>query len=159
MSVVKPSYSGAATAVTITLASLASAAYRQSTSIDNTTTLYLDVAITGKITTGSGTPGATPFVSIYAYGYDGTQFSNNATGSDAAFTPDNQANLGLLYTLATTVASTTYYLPYLQLAATMGWLWLPQKWGLIVLNSEGQPLSATAGNHVLEYQGINVTVN
>ena len=87
MAVVKPSYSTSASTVSVTLASLAnsttlSSGYRQSASVDNSTNLFLDAIITGKFTTAAGTA-ATGYVAIYVYGYDGSEFSNNASGSDA----------------------------------------------------------------------------
>jgi hypothetical protein len=157
MATVKPAYSGSATALTITLASLANNAYRQSTAVDNSTNLYIDALITGKIETGSGSS-ATGYVSLYLFGYDGTEYSNNAGASDAAFTPDAQANLLPIYTLSTPAASTEYYLPPILVATFAGLLWLPQKWGIIVLNATGAALNATSGNHLIEYQGINTTV-
>lgn len=158
MSTAKPLYSGAASAVTITIASLASNAYRQSAAVDNSANLYLDAVITGKIKSGASGTSATGFVTLYLYGYDGTQYSNNASGADAAFTPDLQANLLPLFTLAVQANATTYYFPYLSVAAAAGLLYLPQKWGLILFNGSGNALDTTAGNHALEYQGINTQI-
>lgn len=158
LSTVKPSYSGASTAVTITLASLANGAYRQSAAVDNSTNLYLDAVVTGKIKTGASGVSATGNVTLYLAGWDGTEYGNNASGSDASFTPDNVSNLVPLYTIAAIANATTYYFPYISLAAFAGLLWLPQKWALILLNNSGAAFDATGGNHLLEYQGINTTV-
>ena len=158
MSTAKPLYGGAASAVTITIASLAAASYQQSTAVDNGTNLYQDALITGKLKTGASGTTATGYCTLYFYGYDGTQYSNNATGTDGAFTPDLQANLLPLYTLAMQANATTYYLPPLSVCEWTGLLWLPQKWGLILYNNTGHALDTTAGNHVLEYQGSNIQV-
>lgn len=162
MSTVKPSYSGSATAVTVTLASLVnsttlSTGYRQSTAVDNSTNLYLDALITGKFTTGTGA-GASGYISLYLVGWDGTEYSNNATGTDGTFTADATANLIPIYTIAANVASSTFYLPPLLVAQSAGLLWLPQKWAIIVQNVSGSTLSSTGSNHLIEYQGIQVTV-
>ena len=155
MSTAKPLYSGAASAVTITIASLAAAAYQQSAAIDNSSNLYLDAVITGKIKSGASGTSATGFVTLYLYGYDGTQYSNNASGSDAAFTPDLLANLLPLFTLAVQANATTYYFPYISIVAASGLLYLPQKWGLILYNGSGHALDTTAANHLIEFQGLN----
>lgn len=162
MAVVKPSYSTSASTVSVTLASLAnsttlSSGYRQSASVDNSTNLFLDAIITGKFTTAAGTV-ATGYVAIYVYGYDGSEFSNNASGSDAAYTSDATGNLLPVATVVANVASSSFYLPPTYVAGASGLPFLPQKWGLIVQNVSGGTLSSVSASHLLEYQGINVTV-
>lgn len=151
----KPLYSGAATSITITLASLASATYQQAAGIDNGTNLYLEAHVTGKIKTGASGTSATGFITVYVAGYDGTQYANNASGSNASFTVDLQANLLPICTIAATANATTYYFPSVYVASAAGWPFLPQKWTLIVYNGAGSALDSTAGNFALEYQGIN----
>lgn len=158
MATVKPSYSGAASALTITLASLATASYRQSTGIDNGTNLYVEAIITGKYKTGASGTVATGSITLYLVSYDGTQYSNNATGTDGSFTPDAQANLIPLWTGAAVANATQYYLPMIHIAAAAGLQALPQKWALVFLNSAGGALDSTAGNFAIEYQGLNLTV-
>ena len=142
------------TTVTITLASLANAAYRQSAVVDNSTNLYEDVILSFKFKTAASASGT---ISFYAYGTAdaGSTYSDNASGSDAAFTPSNVANLRLIATFQVT-ASTQYTGegPYL-LSAVFGTARIPQKWGIICLNSSGQALDSTGGNFAVNMTGIN----
>jgi hypothetical protein len=151
--VFQPKYASATT-VTITLASLASASYRQSAVVDNSTNLYEDVILSFKFKTAASAAGT---VSFYAYGTadGGSTYSDNASGSDAAFTPSNVANLRLIATFQVT-ASTQYTGegPYL-LSAVFGTARIPQKWGIICLNSSGQALDSTGGNHQVNMTGVN----
>jgi hypothetical protein len=149
----KPVYSGAASAFTWTLASLASGSYRQNTAVDNSTNLYDEIIVNGKIKTGSSGVSATGTVSIYAYAYDGSNYSKGASGTDGSFTPDNAANLVPVCTIAAVSNATTYFFDF-QLVAGSGWIMLPQKWGLIILNSSGATFDATGGNFLAEWQGI-----
>jgi hypothetical protein len=152
----KPLYSGAANAITITLASLANNAYRQATAVDNTTNLYQEAHVTGFIKTGAAGVSATGSVTLYLAGFDGTEYGSNATGTDGSFTPALQANLLAICTIGATANATTYYFPSIYIAQAAGMLWLPQKWALILLNATGAALDATAGNFTLEYQGMNL---
>jgi hypothetical protein len=160
---VKPAYAGSTSTISVTLASLAnsttlSTGYRQSAAVDNSTNLYLDALVTGKFTTASGA-GATGYVGVFLYAWDGTQYTNNATGSDAAYTADATANLlPICPPIAANVASSSFYLPPTYVAAGAGLPFLPQKWGLIIQNVSGATFSSVAGSHLLEYQGVNATV-
>jgi hypothetical protein len=151
----KPVYSGSATSITITLASLTTGSYRQATAVDNTSNLYLDAHITGKIKTGASGVASTGTVTMYLAGYDGTQYANNATGTDGSFTPDLQGNLLPISTIGATANATTYYFPSIYVASAAGLLCLPQKWAIIIVNNTGGTFDATGGNFVIEYQGIN----
>src|SRR5215210_4483663 len=89
MATATPLY-GTATAVTITLASLASSttdAGRQSAVIDNTSIDAIDFAIGGKITTGTGPTAAKQIEVWLAASYDGTIFDGGLSTADAAVTP------------------------------------------------------------------------
>jgi hypothetical protein len=152
----KPLYAGSTTTFTITVASLANTSYRQGAGVDNGTNLYQDAHLTGKFKTGASGVSSNGYIAVYFVGYDGTQYSNNASGSDAAFTVDLQGNLQPVAVLNAQANATTYYLPSVYLANAAGLLWLPQKWSLIVYNGTGAALDATAGNHVLEWQGMNL---
>src|SRR5215211_6505088 len=89
MTTATPVY-GTATAVTITLASLATSAVdagRESAAIDVNTLDVIDLWVGGKITVGT-TPTANTKIEVwFAPSYDGTSFAGGATGSDAALTP------------------------------------------------------------------------
>jgi hypothetical protein len=155
MATFKPLYAGSTTTITLSAASLANAAYRQGAAIDNSSNLFLDAHLTFKIKTGASGVSSTGFVALYVAGYDGTQYANNASGSDAAFTVDLQGNLLPICTIGATANATTYYSPSIYVAAAAGWLWLPQKWTVILYNGSGAALDATAGSFAFEFQGLN----
>lgn len=148
---------GSNTAITITLASLATAALRQSAAVDNTTNKFADALIYGHVQS-NGTPLVTGSYTMFGYWSNdaGTTYCNNASGSDAAFTPDSQANLIVLATSVTTAtASLVSYFKGVSFCQAAGLLFLPGKWGIIILNSSNVALTATAGNHVMSYMGVN----
>lgn len=155
MSDIKTKYGSHSQALTITIASLANNAARESTVVDNGTNLFLDALVSLKIKTGAGTPGAGPVVNVYAYGTvnDGTDYSDGATGSDAAITLTSPPNVRLIGVINTPAASTTYKGGPFSVAAAFGGV-LPAKWGIIIENKEGQTLDATGGNHSATYQGV-----
>lgn len=161
------------TSLTITLASLASYASRQSTAVDNTTNLYLDYQVSGKITMGAGV--ATGDVILLLYGSDGTYTSYPAGLSDAAITVPGIDRLGGL-TMGQTIPGTNliYYqrINCLGLAASTAVSFAftgianafallggntPPKWGVVVVNCTGQALDATGGNHVINQTGVYAT--
>lgn len=153
---IKPVYAAAA-AITLTEASLASAAYRQSAFVDNSTNLYDEAFCNGFIKTGASGVTATGTVSIYIYAsYDaGTTYTHHASGSDAAYTPDNAGNLYPVATIAAVANATTYYWDF-HVVAGNAWLILPQRWGIIIFNNTGGAFDATAGNFLMQYQGVQL---
>lgn len=148
---------GTPTAMTITLASLASSATagRESTAVDNSATLAVDYICGGKITTGT-TPTANTPIYLYVYAsYDGTTYSGGASGSNAALTPVGSVTL-LYFVRAIYVVGTsniTYALPPFSVAQVCGGV-LPVKWGIWVNNQSVAALHATGGNHEFEYTSI-----
>ena len=82
----KMKYSSAGN-ITVSIASLADHAERQSDVIDNSTSLYLDAHVQLKVKTGSAVSGDKA-VYVYAYGTadsSGLGYSGGASGSDSAF--------------------------------------------------------------------------
>jgi hypothetical protein len=158
----KPSYSSNS-AITITLASLInstslSTGYRQSAAVDNTTNLYADAHIYGHVkSNATPTANAAYFLFLYWSNDGGTTYSNNASGSDAAYTsPDADANIVQGATSITTaVASLVSYFKPFSFCQAAGLLFLPSKWGVILKNASGQTLTATGTDHVISYQGVN----
>lgn len=141
MASIKTAYQSADT-LTITIASLANGSGRASTALVNTSNLDISADVGVKITTG-GTS-ATGYVSVYLIrSYDGTSYDDAFAGSDAAYTPVNALLLGTIATPATA----TYYKVFD--TAELG-LTLPQKWAIGIVNSTGNTLSATAGNHEIK---------
>lgn len=145
--------------ITITVASLATAGVRESTAIDNSSNLYVDALIRAHFKLQAGTPGSDKLINIYAYGSeDGTNYGDNATGSDAAVTMRSPSNLKLVYTLYTPDSGgLTYKCHPFGIAWAFGGI-LPAKWGLVVENRTNITLDATGGNHVVAYRGVYYTV-
>lgn len=156
---------GAATAYTISLASLASDANllagRESTKVDNdaANTQYLDFIISGKITTGT-TPTDARQIEVWAYGIhadtpvfpdvlDGTDSNETITSSQIKY-----AGLVLLAVLPTNNTSDrTYWMRPVSLAQAFGGI-VPKQHGLFVVHNTGVALNATAGNHEFLYTPV-----
>lgn len=150
MASIKNEFNTAGTA-TITLASLASAAGRCSTAIDNSTGKYLSADIRVKVKTGTAT--ATSYVEVYLVrSEDGTNYDDSFGGTDAALTPVNSLLLGTL----STPSSTTTYAKVFD-TAELG-LSLPAKWAVCVVNKTGNTISATGGDHSVTYREKYLTV-
>jgi hypothetical protein len=138
MANIKQSYQATDT-LTITLASLANGSGRCSTALDNTSNLDITADVGVKVTT-SGTS-ATGYVSVYLVrSYDGTSYDDAFGGTDGAFTPINAYFLGTIATPATSTYYKTFDLGEYGLT-------LPKKWAIAIVNSTGNALTATAGNH------------
>lgn len=135
---------GASTAITITLNSLGSGAARESTAVDNSTNLYLDALVTVVAKLATGTPGSERSIYIYAYGSeDGTNYGDNASGTDAALTMRSPHNLKLLDVLNVPDAGAlTYKSQPISIAQAFGGV-LPRKWGIVVVNASGLALNST----------------
>lgn len=144
---------GSSTAITITLNSLASAGTRESTAIVNTTDKFLDALVTVIAKLAAGTPASDKAIYVYAYGSeDGTNYTDNATGYDAAITLRNPTNLKLVATIAVPDAGALTYKSHpFSIAAAFGGV-MPRKWGIVVENKSGLALDTT-GNSA-SYTGI-----
>lgn len=147
------------TALTITLASLASSATagRESTVVDNSSNLYFDAQLTVRIKLTSGTIANDQCVHVYLYASeDGSTYTDNNTGADAAITPASPTNLIYLDKIATPAQSTSYTKTFGGIAQTFGGT-LPRKWGVVIRNYSGIALTATAGDHAISYSGVYYT--
>jgi hypothetical protein len=163
MSDVKTAYGSNGQALTITLASLAdsSTAGRESTVVDNTSNLFLDVLIAAKAKgQNSGSIAAPSAVFLYAYATtdNGTTYPDTVTGSDAAITLNNPTQLKLLGAIYFAAINVQYKGGPWSLAALYGGK-LPAKWGIVVVNDCGTALSATGSDHAVWYQGVYATVS
>lgn len=157
-----PTY-GTPTALTITLASLATSSTllvgRESTAVNQAdTTDAIDVLVGGKITTGT-TPTAARQIEIWAYGsYDDTEFSASATGSDAALTTtaESKTLMRLLTIIPTHATSDTAYKfgPY-SLAEAFGGF-VPAQWGVFVTHNTAVNLNSTGGNQEIVFIAVKV---
>ena len=157
----------AASDLTITLASLASDTNlltgRESATIDNTTNLYLDILVSGKITAGTS-PTAARSIEVWAVGsWDGTNWPDVFDGTESAETitsADIKASV-CRYVAAMATANTsdrTYHFGPVSLASAFGGT-LPPKVVLFVTHSTGVNLNSTAGNHQIRLQPVFQTIN
>ena len=157
----------AASDLTITLASLGSDTNlltgRESATIDNSTNLYLDYLISGKITAGTS-PTAARSIEVWAVGsWDGTNWPDVFDGTDSAETitsADIKASV-CRFVAAMATANTsdrTYHFGPVSLAAAFGGT-LPPKFVLFVTHSTGVNLNSTADNHKIRIQPVFQTVN
>lgn len=151
---------GGDSSITCTLASLASSttAGRESTAIDNSSNLYVEALVRLHCKLQAGSPGADKTIYVFAYGSeDGTNYTDNATGSDAALTLRSPSNLRLVGTIATPDSGgLTYKSHPISLAAAFNGV-MPSKWGIVILNTSNVTLSATEGDHAKAYNGMYLT--
>ena len=166
MSDVKIAY-GASSALTITLGSLASSTARvgrQSTLVDNTSNLYLDYLISGKITLGT-TPTVSKTVQVWAFGTFNDAFALpdvfGASDAAATLTSDNVWYAGAMQVVAQMTSDATtdlvlYFGPR-SIAQVFGGQ-VPKKWGIWVVHDTVAVLNATGGNHVISIQPVYNTV-
>lgn len=154
MADLKAKYSNAAT-ITITAASLGNGSARASTALDNSTNLYIDAQVGGKIKTSGASTETTGSCTIYAYASvdGGTTYTEAATGTDAAITltaPTNAIPIGVVNTVAN---ATTYNFGPFSVAKAFGGV-LPRNWGIILVNNAGSALDATGGSFDFQYRGV-----
>lgn len=159
----KSKYAPAAT-ITITLASLATSATRvvgrESTAVDNSTNLYLDALVSGKITTGTTPTGGQIDIWVYGSHDEVPTYMDVLDGTDSAetFADENSRNsamrLGAVIVPDTT-SDQTYWVAPFSVAQLFGGV-MPRFWGLFVAHSTGVNLNATAGNHELKFTGIHL---
>ena len=147
------------TALTISLASLADNAWRESTVVDNTSNLYDDALVGGKITTGT-TPTANTTIEVYFYALvDGTLYTGGASGTDAAYTADGEELLFPVCQIIQVDATSdqAYVFGPVSVRSAFGGA-MPSKWGVVVKNDSAVALHATGGNHAISYMGIKSTI-
>lgn len=153
--------------LTITLASLATDSNlltgRESTVVDNTTNLYLDYLVSGKITTGTS-PTNAKTIEVWAYAsmndtplypdvFDGTDSAETITNTDI-----KNVALRLIAVMPTTSTSNvSYYFPPTSIAQLYGQM--PKKWGVFVTHNTGVNLNATSSNHVISAIGVYATIS
>lgn len=150
---------GTRAALAITLTSLANGAYRESTEVDNSSTLADDVVIAGTITAGT-TPTLGNTISIYVSGSDGTTARpGNLTGTDSTITPAGEQTQFVLAAVIPVDATTGHVYEFYigSLAALFGGI-VPKKWSLIVLNSSAVALNAAGNTNQIFQTPITFTV-
>ena len=156
---------GSWTAITITLGALPTSATllvgRESTVVDNTSNLFLDVLCGGKIETGTS-PTDLKSILIFVYGdvTGTTTYPDVLDGTDSAetFTDEESRNsaMKLAAVIATDATSDqTYWVHPFSIASLFGGV-MPQKWGLFITHDTAVNLNSTDGNHVFSYIGTKI---
>ena len=154
------------TALSITLASLASSSTlvtgRQSAVIDNTSTKYDDIIITGQVMAGT-TPTAGLIVAYLfePIGLASSTFTYPQAGTtalvetDAAATFAAEQRNGAINLFASIVTNATSNEPYTFACSVNAILGrTPEKVGIFIAHSTVAVLNATAGNHWVQWYGI-----
>lgn len=156
----------ASSAVTITLASLATDANllagRESTAIDNSTNKYLDYLLAGQITTGT-TPTTSKELRVYVCGIiNDTTWPDVLDGTDSAetFTTSNirDSSCKIASSMTTTATSdqTSWFAP-VSVSALFGGN-PPLKFVVWVVHNSAVNLNATGSNHVISITPIYRTI-
>jgi len=159
---------GVSADLTITLASLATSADhtvgRESTAIDNSSNLFLDYLLGGKITTGTS-PTDAKSIRVYVYGQvdDAPVYPDVFDGTDSAETVTSATIRDTCLKLAAILATNdtsdrTYWLPPISILNLFGGLVLPQRWGAFITHDTGVNLNSTGSNQALWATGIYQTI-
>lgn len=152
--------------LTITLASLAFDASlltgRESSVIDNTTDLWTDFLISGKIKAGTS-PTASRQIEVWGVGsWDGTLWPDVFDGTDSAETvtaQDIKNSICRAGAIMGTSNTTGRDYPFQFWASSMFFgFTIPPKFSLFVTHSTGVNLDSTAGNHQIRIQPIRYNV-
>lgn len=157
MATINQLFGTTAQSITLTLTSITNSSLQQSTAVDNTSNLFMDVKVAVRIKTASASTSATGAVNVFAYGTADTTtpvYSGGASGTNGSYTA-NKDNLIYLGSIAAVANSTTYD-GLFNLSRAFGYGGIPAKWGIVVENLSGATLDASVGS--AWYQGINATV-
>lgn len=162
-------YDNNPTALTITLASLATSVTltggQSSAEVSNSSDKHVDVMIQGKITVGSSVTNNTQ-IQIYVYGSDAALSGKNLDvidGTNASDTfatvgvRDSVLKLGKVISVDSTTANRTYYVSSFSVAELFGGN-MPKYWGVWVTHNTGSALNSTSGNHELTFMGIKYEI-
>lgn len=157
------------TTITCSLASLATSATWvagvESSLIDNTSNLYVDAIVQGKIRVGT-TPTANTNIIVYVWGSSvspATTAIDVIDGTDSAETISSAGvrnsfmKIGAVLDVDSATSNRDYPFSF-GVAALFGGV-LPPYWGLFVSHNTGVNLNSTGGNHVISYRGVYYTVN
>jgi hypothetical protein len=147
---------GSAGNFTITMASLANAAVRQSTSLDLTNTgtfpniLDLEIQVLAEV---GSSPGGSLALYIWVYGSsDGSTYPDTITGIDGAYT-GNLTNLTSLRQLNISSSGVQFGSNPISLAAAFGGT-LPAKVGMVVQNNTGVALDSNSAHNQIIYRPL-----
>jgi len=156
----------ASSAMTITLASLATSSTllvgREGTAVDNTSNLYLDYLVSGKVTPGTS-PTAAKEIRIYVVGIlDDTNWPSVFDGTDSDETiptigiRDSALKLAAVIPTTATSDETSFFGP-ISVASLFGGT-LPNKFTVFVTHNTAVNLNSTAGNHAIYITPVFETV-
>ncbi len=143
---------GTVTAMTITLASTATAHARSGTAVDNTTTRYRAVWVSGSVKS-QGTPTAnTTVLEIWGLrsNKDTTPIVDGGYADNTDYTLALRPRGGVLLGIVPADGSATPTLQFNVRFRNPG-----RQWNILIINSLGQTLDATGGNHVVSWYGEN----
>lgn len=143
---------GSSAAIVCTLASTATANCRTGTEVDNTTNRYRSVVVSVSIKS-QGTPAAnTGVLEIWGLrnNNDGTPIRDGGYADDTAYTLALRPRGGSLIMILPADGSATPTLKGSGRFRNPG-----KKWNVLIINSLGQTLDVTGGNHVVSYYGEN----
>lgn len=153
---------GTASDATITLASLASDTSlltgRESTALDNTSNLFTDYLISGKITAGTS-PTASRAIEVWAIGsWDSTNWPDVFDGTDSAETITSVEIKNAICRAVAIIATTntsdrTYAFGPVSLAGVFGGV-VPPKVVFFVTHSTGVNLNSTGSNQQIRIQPV-----
>lgn len=169
MATISPLY-GSNTAITMDLANLGSSstlvAGRESSQIDNTSTLYVDAIVNGFVSVGTS-PVSNTVINVYAWGSYVSLATTPIDVLDGADSAETLTNTGVLYALAPIasilVPATTSDVQYPVVAKSICYALqvpvLPKFWGLFVAHNTGVNLRNNSVNtNSFTFFGVNYTV-
>lgn len=109
------------------------------------------------VTDNSGATANDKGAHVWAYASvdGGTTYTEGVDGSEGAFTLATDRQLAYIGFIPMTVINTTYKSKVWSIREAFGG-WLPERWGLVILNYSGFPL-ASSGN-LVKYQPLYRTV-
>jgi hypothetical protein len=156
----------ASSAVTITLASLATSstwlAGRESTAIDNSTNKYLDYLLAGNVTVGT-TPTASTEIRVYVVAMvDDTVWPDVFDGTDSVETVTSAGvgsgflKLAAVMLCDATTSDRAYPFGPISVASLFGGV-CPRKFVVFVTHNTGVNLNATGGNHYVNITPVDTT--
>lgn len=168
MATVKPLYS-VSIPVSCNCSSLGSSATfvagRESNIIDNTSSLFGDFMLSGRLVTGASSPTANTQALVYTYGQlrDTPTLPDVFTGSDAAVTLTSAGvgrsflRLAAVCDIDTGNANRSYPFGPVSVAGLFGGN-VPQKFGVFITHNAGTTLQGSVSNHFLSVDGIQYQI-
>jgi hypothetical protein len=144
------------TSIVCTLAGLASGSARESNAIDNTVNKFTDYLCQVKAKTSGAVSGDAAVYVYVAASENGIDWTDNATGVDAALTINAPNGFRLACTIPCRASATVIGRPF-SIAHLFGGH-MPRKFSIIVQNASGIALSAVEADHSKTQTGITYVV-